>query len=48
MVALNYELDAELHRRMKVAAATAGLTLKAWLLAAIAAAIAEQESWASK
>jgi predicted HicB family RNase H-like nuclease len=40
---INYDLDPELHRRAKAAAAQQGRTLKAWIERAILAAVEQHE-----
>jgi predicted HicB family RNase H-like nuclease len=40
---LHYDIPSELHRRAKVAAATQGVTLKAFVMAALEAAVTDRD-----
>lgn len=43
VVTLNYAIPDDLHRRVKIAAAEQGVTVKAFLLEALEAAVSEHE-----
>jgi predicted HicB family RNase H-like nuclease len=44
MTVLHYDIDESVHRRAKIRAAARGVTLRAWIVEAIEAKLAAEES----
>jgi predicted HicB family RNase H-like nuclease len=44
MTVLHYDIDEGVHRRAKIRAAARGMTLRAWIVEAIAVKLAAEES----